>query len=366
MKKSILLICLLLILVVIGYSQASFITGPLEVDVNSYGRIRLYDSEGVRHLQRASILVGTSANAVFDYPNDAEENEPTVLVTSPLVSDYEIFGAYDNTYSGAPPNVIVKLNAYGWTNKSYTILKFNVKNNGALPINALIGLDIIPEINQEYGFDSVTYNPTARVIRFHRGNQVNMGMTLLSAPLTSLYSFEWYDGYSVDSDYWQWMNYGSIQPFYASNTADGPVSITSQAAVPLGASATTDVYYALALGTNEQSMLASIAEAVAKYNLLFTSVNEPIPASMSINLEKNYPNPFSQSTTIKYSIPSSGFVTLKVFDALGVEVATLVKEDQLKGGHSVEFDAGKLAGGVYYYSLSFNNQVRTHKMFVVK
>jgi hypothetical protein len=103
----------------------------MEVNVNTYGRIRLFTPDAVRHLQRASILVGTSSTTVFDYTNDAEELDPTVLVENPLESDFEIYGAYDNTYSNLPPDVIVKLYAYGWTNGSYTIVKFNVQNDEA-------------------------------------------------------------------------------------------------------------------------------------------------------------------------------------------------------------------------------------------
>jgi len=366
MKKLLLILAGFFAIIDVIRAQASFVTGPMEVSVNQYGRIRLFDGDGTRHLQRASILVGTSSTAVFDYTNDSEEYEPTVLVTTPLISDFEIYGAYDNSYSGAPPAVIVKQNAYGWNNESYTIIKFNIKNAGAFGINAMVGVEVIPELNEEYGFDTVTYNAAQDVIRFHRGNHMNMGMKLLSSDLSSLVSFEWYDGYPVDSDFWAWMNNGSIQPQYVSATVDGPVAITSQAALPVAASGTIDVYYALALGATETEMLNNMAAAVAKYNLLFTSVAENEPAADRIVLEGNTPNPFRNVTTIHYELPSAGNVTLKVFDALGMPVATLVNGKENKGKHSVEFDAGKLSAGAYYYTISFENQVRSQKMFLLK
>lgn len=366
MKKLLLILAGFFAIIDVILAQASFVTGPLEVSVNQYGRIRLFDGDGYRHLQRASILVGTSSSAVFDYTNDSEEYEPTVLVTSPLISDFEIYGAYDNAYSGAPPAVIVKQNTYGWNDESYTIVKFNIQNTGAFGMNAMVGMEVIPELNEEYGYDTVTYNAALDVIRFHRGNHMNMGMKLLSSDLSSLVSFEWYDGYPVDSDFWTWMNNGSVQPQYVSATVDGPVSITSQAALPIAASGTIDVYYALALGASESEMLENMAAAVAKYNLLFTSVAENEPASDRLVLERNFPNPFKQTTTLNYELPSSGFVTLKVFDALGNTVATLVNGKENKGKHSVEFDAGNLNAGVYYYTINFENQVRSQKMFLMK
>ena len=98
---------------------------------------------------------------------------------------------------------------------------------------------------EEYGFDTVTYNSAADVIRFHRGNQVNMGMKLLSSSLSSLYSFEWYDGYSVDTSLWNWMNHGALQPQYTSTTVDGPVTITAQMPVVLAPGGSFNPDYAV-------------------------------------------------------------------------------------------------------------------------
>ncbi len=346
-----------------SYSQATFSTGALDVDVNAYGRIRLFTPDATRHLQRASILVGTSATAVFDYTNDAEELDPTVLVENPQMSDFEIYGAYDNTYSNLPPDVIVKLNAYGWTNGSYTVVKFNVENDETSAIDALIGLDIIPELNQEYGFDAVTYNSEAGVIRFHRDDQVNMGIKLLSDPLTSLYSFEWYDEYQVDEEYWDWMNYGSLQPEYVSNTADGPVTITSQAAIALNSGQSVDVYYAFALGANEETMLSNITTAVEKYQELITAVVETPGNRNELILEQNYPNPFNVYTDISYELPESGFVSLKIYDATGREVAELVNSAQKAGKYSVQFNAQNLTDGLYFCTLSQEGRVQTMKIF---
>lgn len=362
MKRTLLFLAAFLFAFADSFSQASFNTGAMEVAVNQYGRVRIFGDDETRHLQRASILVGTTSTSVFDYTNDAEEYEPTVLVANPTMSDYEIYGAFDNSYSNLPPDVIVKLNAYGWDNKAFTILKFNVTNHEVNPMTALIGLDIIPELNQEYGYDSVTYNADEQVIRFHRGNHVNLGARLLSESLSSLYSFEWYEDYSVDADYWTWMNTASLQPQYVSNTADGPVTITSQSGLAIEPDASVDVYYALAIGPDEQTMLDNIASAYARYQSWFAAVNElelKVPA-----LGQNHPNPFSNLTTISYTIPEAGFVSLKVTDATGREVAGLVGAEQAAGTYSIDFNADNLANGLYFCTLNVNGQVQTRKMFL--
>ncbi len=69
----------------------------------------------------------------------------------------------------------------------------------------------------------------------------------------------------------------------------------------------------------------------------------------------NYPNPFNPSTTINYQLPENGFVTIKVFDVLGKEIATLVNENKSAGYYKVDFDASRLTSGVYIYTISVNN-----------
>lgn len=83
-------------------------------------------------------------------------------------------------------------------------------------------------------------------------------------------------------------------------------------------------------------------------------------------LDQNYPNPFNPSTTIRYQIPESGIVTLKVLNILGQEVATLVNTYQGVGLHTVNFDASKLASGMYIYTIHFNNKVISKKLMLLK
>ena len=83
-------------------------------------------------------------------------------------------------------------------------------------------------------------------------------------------------------------------------------------------------------------------------------------------LEQNYPNPFNPTTTIKYQLPKDGIVTLKVYDILGSEVATLVNEQKTAGRYEVSFDASKLASGVYIYKLQSGEYVSSKKMMLLK
>jgi hypothetical protein len=94
-------------------------------------------------------------------------------------------------------------------------------------------------------------------------------------------------------------------------------------------------------------------------------VNNETPTETK--LIQNYPNPFNPSTNIKYQVASSGFVTLKVYNVLGKEVATLVNTEMNTGTYSINWDAGNLASGVYFYTLENNGvKIDTKKMFLIK
>jgi hypothetical protein len=83
-------------------------------------------------------------------------------------------------------------------------------------------------------------------------------------------------------------------------------------------------------------------------------------------LAQNYPNPFNPSTKINYSIPKSGDVSLKVYDILGINVASLVNEFKEAGINSVEFNASSLPSGTYFYQLKAGDFVETKKMILLK
>lgn len=89
-------------------------------------------------------------------------------------------------------------------------------------------------------------------------------------------------------------------------------------------------------------------------------------APQKFELDQNYPNPFNPSTTIRFSVPQTGVVSLKLYDVLGKEVASLVNEQKDAGVYNYTLDASKLNSGVYFYTLSVNNNSATRKMLLLK
>ncbi|MBC8042101.1 MAG: T9SS type A sorting domain-containing protein [Rhizobacter sp.] len=83
-------------------------------------------------------------------------------------------------------------------------------------------------------------------------------------------------------------------------------------------------------------------------------------------LKQNYPNPFNPSTTIAYTLANAEQVSLKVYDVLGREVATLVNSKQSAGNYRLPFNASRLASGVYFYRLTAGAQSTVKKMMLLK
>ena len=89
-----------------------------------------------------------------------------------------------------------------------------------------------------------------------------------------------------------------------------------------------------------------------------------LPSSFA--LKQNFPNPFNPATIIHYSVPTESFVTLKVYDVLGREVATLVNEEQAAGNYSFDFNASNLTSGTYFYKIQAGNFTDVRKMMLLK
>jgi Glycosyl hydrolase family 59/Secretion system C-terminal sorting domain len=97
-----------------------------------------------------------------------------------------------------------------------------------------------------------------------------------------------------------------------------------------------------------------------------SSVSKIFPVPICFSLDQNYPNPFNPTTEIHYQLPENSFVTLKVYDILGREVATLINERQNVGNYNVTFNAGHLSSGVYLYRLQAGAYSNTKKLLLVK
>jgi len=128
-------------------------------------------------------------------------------------------------------------------------------------------------------------------------------------------------------------------------------------------------YYAYGIGLvkNVGIIPDTLAHTNELINYTITGVQNAVNSIPSrFMLYQNYPNPLNPATTINYTVANAGFVTIKVYDILGKEVATLVNEYKPVGNYSVRFNANKLVSGAYFYRMNAGNIVATKKLIVLK
>ena len=119
--------------------------------------------------------------------------------------------------------------------------------------------------------------------------------------------------------------------------------------------------------------ITSKADSESRFELII-SEGEPVSAQgpgfsevpKELELAQNYPNPFNPSTVIEYGVPERADVSLKIYNLMGREVATLVSQKMAPGRYSATFDASNLASGVYVYRLQAGGKVFTRKMVLIK
>jgi hypothetical protein len=101
-----------------------------------------------------------------------------------------------------------------------------------------------------------------------------------------------------------------------------------------------------------------------EYFNLNNEVNIGVPSYYS--LSQNYPNPFNPTTNLEFGISDLGFVSLKVYNASGKEVATLVNEVKPAGYYTVSFNGANLSSGIYFYTIQAGDFVSTKRMILLK
>jgi hypothetical protein len=129
----------------------------------------------------------------------------------------------------------------------------------------------------------------------------------------------------------------------------------------------TGTYYFIIKSGTYAGMVDAVLDNLTLNNLVFTGVkNEPASVVKSFGLEQNYPNPFNPGTSIMYQVSKEGLVSIKVYDLVGREVATLVNEVKHAGSYSTQWNAAGMCSGIYFYKMQANSFSMIRKMILLK
>ncbi len=327
-------------------------------------------------LLEGALMVGVSGSKVSNvardetgvYPNRHFVTLQDLRVATPgTVADQEGVAIFND--DGAGTNKIgirVTLRSYAFVNppdEKYVMLKYTLENTADSTITNLhAGLFFDWDINGGS-------NNVADFDRDHRmgyvydtGSAVGtyVGVTLVSPDGICYRAIDnagkngWgiYDGFSL-AEKWEALSGGTSSHLTA---GPGDVShVVSAGPLEIAPGQKKVIGFAVMGGDSLADLRSTAETAMVKWKQILDS-NEMPPVPYEFALYQNYPNPFNPTTTIKYQVANSGFVTLRVFDLLGREVTSLVQEYQTPGLYQVAFDArssmsSSLASGVYFCDL---------------
>ena len=148
------------------------------------------------------------------------------------------------------------------------------------------------------------------------------------------------------------------------------VTIPSGAAIwdaPIAAATPTFSYVITKAGTyNYQCTFHALFGMTGTFTAMPAGIKQTSEAVTSFKLSQNYPNPFNPSTVIKFSIPKSNYLTLKVYDLTGKEVMTLVNAKLPQGTFEYTFNASSLSSGIYFYKLNTDEFSEIKRMVLIK
>jgi photosystem II stability/assembly factor-like uncharacterized protein len=229
-------------------------------------------------------------------------------------------------------------------------------NNGGYVRRIVVDLNDKNKIYATYGGYNISGTLTSRhvwVTANQGTNWTDISSNLPNVPVHSL---------AIDPSSSSTLYVGTETGVYKSTNSGGTWS-SSNAGMP--SYVPTDE---LAIQKDTKTMFAfTHGRGVFVVSLTPTGVaDSPTGTPREYTLSQNYPNPFNPQTHLRYSIADARFVSLKVFDILGREVATLVNEMKNPGDYTVEWNASAFASGIYFYTLQVGSSVETKKMLLVR
>jgi subtilisin family serine protease len=369
----------------------------IEMTLANNGRLGYYDYpsnkmgvgfifNGKNLLFEGGLILGTSAQKLVDVVRNETAQDADFLSrdfftlrTPGIISDQDGFTRFTDSAAPATSRIGLRVSMHSYAfsdpvDSKYIILTYDVTNTtGNLIQNLYAGIFLDWDIGSDSGlarnfsrFDSsrslgYAFCPAPGEPRAYVGiraldtaaffrSLVNDGSLALSR-----------------SAKWNWISGGF------STVIAGPADIhqvLSSGPYTIAPGATRTIPFALVAGDSSLENIQQNADAAKRKWLSFKTAvgisegNSGVPAAY--RLEQNYPNPFNPMTSFEFQVASFEFVSLKVHDVLGREVATLADEKRMPGIYRVQWDASGLPSGVYFYRLQAGNFTETKKMILTK
>lgn len=317
------------------------------------------------------LFAGTYNGGVFRTSNSGTNWAPVNIGLTNLTI-YSLIAAGTNLYAGSADGVFLSTN-------NGAVWSFKELTGNLIFAMTVIGSNIFAGSSGDGVYRS-TNNGTSWI-------QVNTGLTntaiqSLTASGSDLYAGTFSGVFRTTNNGANWINTGGLAGLIVN-------TVTSSGTSVFAGSSGGGIFLTTNFGANWQSVGFGIPNTTI--NTLFVSspniyagalsgmvyrralsemITSVSPVSSEIpddySMSQNYPNPFNPTTNIGFRIAEFGFVTIKVFDITGKEVALLVNEDLDPGRYNVDFDASQYSSGIYFYTISAGDFSQTRKMILIK
>lgn len=391
--------------VVINPSYFNMDANKIATTINSRGNFGYNDYSnntqgiGFKYNNQANLLFegglicATSASRVSDVvrgSNQAVQNTdftniiPFQLTQPGVISNQDGSAKYNDNGAGVSKiGIEISFNSFAFSNEAdedYVIMRYKVRNTNASEITGFYaGLFGDWDLGDQGNLNKVDYDPTNRlgyIWRTDNNPSTYAGMALLSATNVSYWAIDndntiagnpWgiYDGFT-DQEKYQSLSSGLGRTQAGGTSGRDVANVLGSGPYSIPANGEITIAFALIAGNNLTDLQANAVAARNKYNSLvgITNYNSELPSDYS--LSQNYPNPFNPATNIKFSIANPGLTSLKIYNTLGKEVASLVNEYLQAGSYDADWNASGNSSGVYFYRLQANGFVQTKRMLLIK
>ncbi|MBN2356119.1 T9SS type A sorting domain-containing protein [candidate division KSB1 bacterium] len=352
-------------------------TPPANFALNVWGRIRLYDALDTRQIDRISINVGRSADAVHDY-KDVGGVRPIAGITqeTPTLADAERAFSIDYDTSAIATKIRVDHRLYAWSDKGFLIVKFDVINQNDTTVDPYISFQMAPQTGGSYGDEMLDWDGEMGLGYSYKTGAYG-GYKLLSQNATSFRSM-FYSDYSQSNTFpdnlmWNEMiaTENTAYPFDA--TSDGSMNHLNAGQVSLAPGESAHYILFIGFATTLEGLKAQTLEAQAIHDVYFapTGVETFADLPETFMLGHNYPNPFNPSTTIPFVLERATPVKLDVYNLRGQLVRSIFDGRLQAGSYEMIWDGRDQNGltvvsGLYLYRLQTDAQSQTGKMVLTK
>jgi subtilisin family serine protease len=342
---------------------------------------------GANLLFEGALMLGTSASQLSDAARDGDaQNEDFQpldifeLAPSDSLNGYIGSASFTDNNSARTGKLGVRadLTSYTFNDEEYSkfiILQYVIRNLNAEPINGMYaGIFLDWDVSDNGGTDRASYNSMNHFGFVHDNSDA--GSVVAGAALISTNKYNFYSilngsttGIEIYTDFTKEEKWAALSSGLTTlDAGPGDVSfVVAGGPYDIAANGYVTVAFAVAAGDNITDLAASIASARSIFTRLIDTMDNGGYIPYTFKLLNNYPNPFNPQTTIPFEIPKAGNVTIKVYDVLGREVATLLNEyRQPKNNDYVVFNGAGHASGIYFYSIQYQGNYVTKKMIMMK